>query len=248
MLIEKYKNIVIKIGSNTLMYMFEHDLFLSFVEDIRCIMKFARITIVTSGAIAMARTELNIQKPSNILQKQALSSIGQAQLMHKYNLEFQKYDINVGQILLTSKDIANPQALRNLQHTITALRKFNAIPIINENDALATKEIKIGDNDTLSACIAKAVEADLLIILTDVKGVYTLHPKNAKAKIITHTGILETEQFEGEELTQFGSGGMVTKVKAGNIALKNRCHAIIANGRKSNPLQSITEGQCTMFI
>ena len=226
----------------------EVGLFNSFIEDIKTINSFAKVTIVTSGAIATARKELNLPKPTGIPQKQALSSIGQVYLMHAYHQEFAKLGIKVGQILLTSEDINNVKSLQNLHATINTLREMNAVPVINENDAISTEEIKIGDNDTLAAYVACTIKADLLIILTDVNGVYDFNPNtNPNAKIITHTGEIALEKFENEPLTEFGSGGIITKVKAGNIAVANGFHCIITNGRTPNPLVSITEGKCTVF-
>lgn len=248
MLLQKYKNIVIKIGSNTLGHLIENNLFISFVEDIKLLKSFANITVVTSGAIATARKELNLPKPQEIAQKQALSSVGQVYLMHTYHKEFSKFEMKIGQILLTSEDISNSASLLNLRTTINALRSLDATPVINENDAISTEEIKIGDNDTLAAHVACAIKADLLIILTDVNGVYDSNPNtNPNAKIITHTGKISLQQFENEPLTEFGSGGIVTKIKAGNIAVENGFHAIITNGRIKNPVTSITEGKCTVF-
>ncbi len=249
MFLRNYQNIVVKIGSNTLTYLMEANFFCSFVKDINIINNFAKVTIVTSGAIATARKELNLPKPESIPQKQALSSIGQVYLMHAYHQEFLKVGIKVGQILVTSEDIKNTKSLQNLHSTINTLREMNAIPVINENDAISTEEIKIGDNDTLASHIACAIKADLLIILTDVNGVYDSNPNtNPNAKIITHTGAIPLEKFENEPLTEFGSGGILTKIKAGNIAVINGFHCIITNGRIPNPLVSIAEGKCTVFI
>lgn len=244
--IQKYKNIVIKIGSNTLIYITENNLFQEFVTEITNIMKFADITIVTSGAIATARRILSMAKPQEISQKQALSSIGQAHLMQEYIKAFAKHDIKAAQILLTKNDISNEKSLANLHATLQALRQMNAVPIINENDAISTDEIKVGDNDTLAAYVAKAIHADALIILTDVDGVYDSNPNtNPNAKLITHANTLKEE--EEDSSTEFGSGGITTKIRAGNIAIQHGFEAIITNGRKKNPLTGISEGNCTIF-
>ena len=248
MFIKRYQNIVVKIGSNTLIYLIENNLFEKFIEEIAIVKEFANITIVTSGAIATARKSMNFPKPVDISQKQALSSIGQVQLMHIYYQAFAKKEIKMGQILLTNEDINNPKSLKNLRATISSLRTLNAIPIINENDAISTDEIKIGDNDTLAAHISCAINADLLVILTDVNGVYDSNPHiNLQAKIITHTGIIKFDNTQIHSETEFGSGGIITKIKAGNIAIENGFHAIITNGRRSQPLTSIEEGYCTIF-
>jgi glutamate 5-kinase len=248
MFISKYKNIVVKIGSNTLVNLIENNLFENFIEEIVTVKQFANITIVTSGAIATARKSMNFPKPIDISQKQALSSIGQVQLMHIYYQAFAKKAIKMGQILLTNEDINNPKSLKNLRATISSLRTLNAIPVINENDAISTDEIKIGDNDTLAAHVSCAINADLLVILTDVNGVYDSNPHiNLQAKIITHTGIIKFDNTQIHSETEFGSGGIITKIKAGNIAIENGFHAIITNGRRSQPLTSIEEGYCTIF-
>lgn len=248
MFVKKYKNIVIKVGSNAVRNMIVNGLLQSFVCDIKELQEFSNITIVTSGAIATAREFMKISRPSDISQKQALSAMGQVQLMSIYFQEFQKQYIKIGQILLTHADINNQHSLVNLKSTINALRNFNAIPILNENDAIATDEIKIGDNDTLSAHIACAINADLLIILTDVDGVYNKNPnKNSDAKLVTHTGIMMEEVASGNQETEFGTGGIATKIHAGNIAVKNGFDAIITNGYISNPIKCINDGKCTIF-
>ena len=248
MFIKRYQNIVVKIGSNTLVYLIENNLFEEFIEEIAIVRQFANITIVTSGAIATARKSMNFPKPIDISQKQALSSIGQVQLMHIYYKAFANKQIKMGQILLTNEDINNPKSLKNLRATISSLRTLNAIPVINENDAISTDEIKIGDNDTLAAHVSCAINADLLVILTDVNGVYDSNPHtNPQAKIITHTGTININNTPIHSETEFGSGGIITKIKAGNIAIANGFHTIITNGRNSQPLTSIKEGYCTIF-
>jgi len=247
MLIKKYQNIVIKIGSSTVIWLKENGLFENFIADISSVMKFAQVTLVTSGAIATARTLLNMPKPTETSQKQAFSSIGQIHLMQEYITGFAKSNIKVGQILLTKNDISNAQSLLNLHSTLNALREMNAIPILNENDAISTDEIKVGDNDTLASHIALAINADLLIILTDVNGVYDSNPnENPNAELITQTnGIQELES--GEVSTEFGSGGIETKIRAGNFAVEHGFSAIITNGRKMNPITTIEQGDCTVF-
>ena len=247
MFIKEYKNIVIKIGSSTVIWLKENNLFENFILDISFVMKFAQVTLVTSGAIATARTILKMPKPTETSQKQALSSIGQIYLMQEYIDGFAKNNIKVGQILLTKNDISNAQSLVNLHSTLNALREMNAIPILNENDAISTDEIKVGDNDTLASHIARAINADLLIILTDVNGVYDSNPnENPNAKLITQTNGIQ-EQYAGEVSTEFGSGGIETKIRAGNFAIEHGFSAIITNGRQMNAITTISQGNCTIF-
>ena len=202
--------------------------------------------MVTSGAVATARINLKIQKPSTLPQKQALSSVGQVMLMEKYSKELNEHGINIGQILLTKEDIATLKSLNNLKTTLETMREMLIFPIINENDAIATNEIKISDNDTLSAHVAKGIGANLLIILTDVDGIFDKNPKkHPNAKLIFKTGKMQIQ--ETDEDSNFGSGGITTKIKAGNIGIENGFDVIIANGRKLKPISSILEGKCTIF-
>ncbi|MEA3485704.1 MAG: glutamate 5-kinase, partial [Candidatus Aerophobetes bacterium] len=181
--------IVVKVGSSLLLR--EGELNLSFVrelaKDIAALSKRGKeVILVSSGAIGMGKREVKVDKTLNAIpSKQALASVGQTNLMNLYSRVFQKYHLIIGQVLLSGSDLSRRSSYLNARNTLLALLKLNIIPIVNENDTVAVEEIKFGDNDTLSALVAGLVDANLLIIFSDVKGLYTADPKkDAEAKLI----------------------------------------------------------------
>jgi len=203
------------------------------------------VILVTSGAIGAGRGRLGLAKPlRTIPQKQAMAAIGQNHLMSCYENFFSREGCVVAQVLLTKDDMNNRQRYLNASNTLLALLEYKAIPIINENDTVAVDEIKFGDNDTLSALIASKIEADLLIILSDIEGLYTTDPREDKdAKLIKEVRRVtpQMERLSGGPLR--GTGGMYTKLKAAKIAMASGTTMVIADGRVKDIIISIVEGK-----
>ena len=212
------------------------------------------IILVSSGAIGMGTGKLCLaQKPTDIPTKQAAASVGQCELMYTYDKLFSEYNHTVAQLLIVGTDIGNEERRNNFKNTLFRLLELGALPIINENDTVSTAEIEIGDNDTLSAIVATNVNADLLILLSDIDGLYTADPrKNPDAKLI-HTVEEITQEIlasAGGKGSSLGTGGMATKLNAAKIAQESGIDMVIANGENPDILYDITEGKLigTRFI
>ena len=205
------------------------------------------IVLVSSGAIGMGVGKLGLQsKPVDIPTKQAAAAIGQCELMYAYDRTFGEYGHTVAQILLTGADFSAADRHENFNNTIMRLLQLGALPIINENDTIATDEIKVGDNDTLSALVAVSVGANVLVILSDVDGLYSADPhKDSEAKLIERVhGIPEwVFALGGGEGSALGTGGMKTKINAAKICLDKGCDMIIANGQNPELLYDIVNGK-----
>lgn len=204
------------------------------------------IILVSSGAIGMGIGKLSLsQRPHDIPTKQAAASVGQCELMYTYNKEFSEYNHTVAQILLTVLDLQDEQHRMNFQNTMTRLLELGALPVINENDSVATEELEI-DNDTMGALVAVSVAADLLVLLSDIEGLYTADPhKSPEAKLIhgVHALTPEIIALAGGEGSSLGTGGMATKLKAASMVNAAGIDMIIANGAKPELLYDIIEGK-----
>ena len=205
------------------------------------------VILVSSGAIGMGVGKLGLkEKPTDIPTKQAAAAVGQCELMYTYDRLFTEYHHNVAQILLTGADFAADDRHDNFTNTLSRLLELGVLPIINENDTVATEEIKVGDNDTLSAYVAVSAKAALLVILSDVNGLYDKDPhKNADAKLIEHVygspeALFSVASGAGSAL---GTGGMKTKLKAARIAGEAGCDTVIANGENPELLYDIAAGK-----
>lgn len=243
--------IVIKVGTSTLAYS-TGMLNIRRVEDLCRVMSDLKnagneVILISSGAIGMGVGKLGLGKrPSDIPTKQAAAAVGQCELMYTYDKLFGEYNHTVAQILLTGEDIETEKRRENFRNTMFRLLELHAIPIINENDTVATDEIVIGDNDTLAAIVSANVEADLLVLLSDIEGLYTKDPhKFADAKLIPVVEeltpeILALAEGKGSEL---GTGGMITKLRAADIATRAGIDMIIANGAEPKILYSIVDGK-----
>jgi glutamate 5-kinase len=205
--------------------------------------------VVSSGAIAVGRERLNYpQLPKDIPAKQMLAAVGQPHLMALYEQLFGLYGVIVAQILLTRTDLSDRRRYLNSRNTLTALIAQGAVPIINENDTVATEEIRVGDNDNLSAFVANLVEADLLILLTDQPGLLTSDPRrNPEAKLIKVVGEAEIPenlwQAAGGTSTGLGTGGMVTKLQAAGLARRSGTTVVIARGQEPDVLIRLAQGE-----
>lgn len=203
--------------------------------------------LVSSGAIGMGVGKLMLsEKPADIPTKQAAAATGQCELMYVYDNEFSKYNHNIAQILITNADIENEKHHRNFRNTVSKLLEFGVLPIVNENDTIATDEISIGDNDTLGAIVAVSVEADLLILLSDIDGLYDSNPKNnPDAKLISKVYEIDDNirNMGGGKGSELGTGGMETKIHAAEIATGGGIDMVIANGSNPEILYDIVEGR-----
>ena len=251
------KIIVIKIGSSLLVdenRRIRSRWLSSFTKDIKKLKsKNQKIVIVSSGAIALGCKKMNYNKINLKLDKsQAIASIGQIELMNLFSQTFSKFKLNISQILLTLDDTEERRRSINAKRTFENLFKLNYIPIVNENDTIATSEIKYGDNDRLASRVAQITNADTLILLSDVEGLYTKNPKIHKdakliKKILDITKDIKNINIKG--ITEFGSGGMDTKIEAAKICNLAGCNMIIANGLHMNPISRIEKrNNCTWFI
>lgn len=252
------KRVVVKVGTSTLTHS-TGKLNLQRIEKLVGELAALRnqgkeIILVTSGAVGAGMEILGLtEKPKTIPEKQAAAAVGQGILMHTYEKLFSAYGQIVGQVLLTREDSVKRTRYTNSRNTLLTLLKMGVIPIINENDAVAIEELKIGDNDTLSAMVASIVDADVLIILSDVEGVYTDNPQsNPDAQLIGEiTDITpELEALAGGAGTQRGTGGMYTKIQAGKIAVNSGVAMVIASGLRDGVLGDVLGGVAvgTIFL
>ena len=210
-----------------------------------------QIILVSSGAIGMGVGKLGLPgRPADMPSKQAAAAVGQCELMYTYDKLFTEYSHTVAQLLLTGEDIKSEQRSRNVRSTLSRLLELGALPIINENDAVATDEIgvenTIGENDTLSAIVAAAIGADVLVLLSDIDGLYDKDPRHhPDAHLIPTVECVDDDLFtlaEGSS-TGLGTGGMVTKLRAAAIATAAGCEMVIANGAAPEVLYDIADGK-----
>lgn len=243
--------IVIKIGTSTLAHKTGR-LNIRRVEELCKVMSDLKnsgneVILVSSGAIGMGVGKLCLNsRPTDIPTKQAAAAVGQCELMYTYDKLFSEYNHTVAQILLTGQDIEHIERRKNFENTMHRLLELGVIPIINENDSIATEEIVIGDNDTLGAIVATTINADLLILLSDIDGLFTADPhKDANAVMLKTVEKItpEIEEMTGGAGSSLGTGGMTTKLNAAKIATKNGTDMIIANGANPLVLYDIVDGK-----
>ena len=243
--------IVVKIGTSTLAHPSGHlnirrtEMLCKAISDIHNAGH--QIIVVSSGAIGMGVGKLGLrQRPSDIPTKQAAAAVGQCELMYTYDKLFGEYNHTVAQLLITGDDVANDTRHRNFSNTINRLLELGAIPIINENDTVATDEIVIGDNDTLAAIVAQSIKADLLILLSDIDGLYTADPHtHPDAKLIPQINCIDdsVKALAGVSGSNLGTGGMITKLRAAEICMGSGCDMIITNGNNPDCLYDIVDGK-----
>lgn len=207
-----------------------------------------QVVLVSSGAIAEGMARLGWDKrPTSMHELQAAAAVGQMGLAQAYEVAFAKHNLRTAQILLTHEDLADRQRYLNARSTLFALLRLGVVPIVNENDTVATDEIAVGDNDTLGALVTNLIEADALIILTDQRGLYDSDPrKNPNAKFVAHAraGDLNLEAMAGGTGSGIGKGGMLTKVLAAKRAARSGAHTVIALGREQDVMVRLAAGEC----
>ncbi len=249
--IKDAKRIVVKVGTSTLLhpngkinlYRIEH-----LVRELSDLASQGKeVVLVTSGAIGVGMVRMGLEKrPDSIQERQALASIGQVLLMHLYDKFFTEYGQIAGQVLLTKENFANHSQYINGRNTIMTMLQKGMIPVINENDAVTIAEVKIGDNDTLSATVAAMVDADVLIILSDIDGVYDANPQtNPDAKLLREIKEITqaVEQLAGGAGSNVGTGGMATKIEAAKIATAAGVTMFIASGSQNGVVRGILQGE-----
>ena len=243
--------IVVKIGTSTLAYA-TGQLNIRRVEELCKTMSDIRnagheLILVSSGAIGMGVGKLGLRtRPRDIPTKQAAAAVGQCELMYIYDKLFSEYHHSVAQLLITADNLSNETRHANFTNTLNRLLELGAVPVINENDTVATDEIVIGDNDTLAAMVAESVRANLLVLLSDIDGLYTADPHadpTAKLLPVVHRVDDGIRALAGVSSTDQGTGGMVTKLRAAEICLNCGCEMVIANGREPMLLYDIVEGK-----
>ena len=243
--------IVIKIGTSTLAHATGH-LNIRRVEELCKIISDIKnsgheVIVVSSGAIGMGVGKLGLLcRPADIPTKQAAAAVGQCELMYTYDKLFGEYNHTVAQLLITGDDVQNGDRHDNFSNTLNRLLELGALPIINENDTVATEEIVIGDNDTLAAIVAESVGADKLILLSDIDGLYTADPRvDPEAKLIHRVSVLDDTilALAGVSGSSQGTGGMITKLQAAKICMDCGCTMVIANGNDPDNLYAILDGR-----
>ncbi|MDD3182098.1 MAG: glutamate 5-kinase [Alphaproteobacteria bacterium] len=254
----KAKRIVIKIGSSLLVDSnkneINHSWLLALIEDVVALRaKGQDILIVSSGSVALGRRMLKIQNGElKLSERQAAAACGQVRLMQAYQQILTWHNTGAAQVLLTLADTENRQSYLNVRATLRSLLELGTVPVINENDTVATPTRRYGDNDRLAARVATMIDADCLILLSDIDGLYTADPSiDPTAQFISEVTSLTSEilAMGGESRSGFGRGGMRTKMEAARIALGSGCAMVIAQGKGLHPLRSILEGKrCSWFL
>ena len=253
MYLKNSKIVAVKIGSSLLIdnnMKIRTKWLIEFSKDVKKLVdQGKKVIIITSGAIALGCKKLNLKKTNLKLDKsQAVASIGQIELMNLFKKNFKKVKLNLSQILLTLEDTEQRRRAINAKRTINNLFQLGFVPIVNENDSIATSEIKYGDNDRLAARVAQIIGADTLIIFSDVDGLYD---KGNKKKLIKEVKNLSPSVYKlaDKKNNSYGSGGMVTKLEAANICMNSGCYMFIGNGNRMNPIKYMIEKKIfTKFI
>ena len=257
--LKEKKRVIVKIGSSSLQHPETGNMdYLKMERLVRELCDIRNqgmdVCLVSSGAIAVGRQSIGLkERPQNISTKQACAAVGQARLMMTYQRMFSEYNQTAGQVLMTKNTMIDNVARKNAQNTFEELFRLGVIPIVNENDTVSTYEMQFGDNDSLSAIVASLVGADLLILLSDIDGLFTDDPhQNPNAKLVTIVDQLENYYDMAKESTgsDVGTGGMATKLIAAKIATESGADMIIANGKDVRVLHQIMEGNeiGTLFL
>lgn len=251
-LLKDKKRIVVKIGSSTITHEETNNLNLIKMEKLVRVLadlqnQGKEVVVVSSGAIAVGRQAVGMKKrPTEVEEKQACAAVGQAKLMMVYQKLFSEYNQLTAQVLMTKYTMINEVSRKNAQNTFRELLSMGVIPIVNENDTVSTDEVKIGDNDTLSAIVAALIGADLLILMSDIDGLYTDDPhKNPDAEFIDYVERItkDLEEMGKGSASDVGTGGMATKISAAKIATDSGADMVIANGAEIQIISRIMQGE-----
>lgn len=243
--------IVVKVGTSTLAHK-TGNINIRHVEELCKVLSDLKnaghdIILVSSGAIGMGVGKLSLKsRPDDMATKQAAAAVGQCELMYIYDKYFSEYNHNIAQILLTAPDLEDDVRYSNIKNTMTRLLELGVMPIINENDTVATDEIAVGDNDTLGSIVAVCMNADILVLLSDIDGLYSADPHtNPDAELISEIREItpEIEALGGGSNSGLGTGGMATKLSAAKRCIKNGTDVVIANGSAPAVLYDIAEGK-----
>lgn len=244
------KNVIVKVGSSSLTGengIISDEKMLKIVSQLAYIKrKGMKVILVSSGAQAAGMGVLGLnKKPKNMSQKQALAAIGQAKLMEHYEDLFRIFDVKCAQILVNHGDFDDRKRLANLTNAMEALLNYDVIPIINENDTLAVEEIRVGDNDTLASLIVPAVDGDILILMSDIDGLYDDNPNdNPDAKLIPYVSdVKSVEKYAKDSSSVVGTGGMITKINAAKMVNAYGCDMAILNAGAENALKKFIDGE-----
>ena len=251
MILKQAQRIVVKIGSSLVTNHgqgLDHARLSSIAEQIAHLKEEKKtVVLVSSGAIAEGMQRLNWKtRPHELYKLQAAAAVGQMGLVQAYESCFYNHKLQAAQLLLTHEDLSDRKRYLNARSTLTTLLDMNVVPIINENDSVATDEIRFGDNDTLAALVTNLIEADVLVILTDQAGLYTTDPRiDSKAKLLNRVMVEDPaiEQMAGGTGSSIGRGGMLTKIIAAKHAARSGAHTIIASGHEENILIRLAQGE-----
>ncbi|TEB16447.1 Glutamate 5-kinase [Pelotomaculum sp. FP] len=246
-----FKRIVVKVGTSSVAHatgkpnLFKIESLVRQLADLYNMGK--EIILVTSGAIGTGAGKLGLPgRPRTIPEKQAAAAVGQGVLMHIYEKLFAEYGVTVGQVLLTREDFSDRKRFLNARNSLHAMLHFGVIPVINENDTVAVDEIKLGDNDNLSALVATLIDAELLVLLSDIDGLFTADPRKEKsAQLIRDVTEMtpEIEALSGGAGSKLGTGGMATKIQAARIAMHSGTVTVITNMEEKNIIRRVIEGE-----
>ncbi|MGI6030156.1 MAG: glutamate 5-kinase [Eubacteriales bacterium] len=251
------KRIVVKVGSSTLTHPATGKINLRRIDELTRtladLMNAGKeVVLVSSGAMAVGRSRLGVERSGSMAEKQASAAVGQCELMYLYDRAFANYSKTTAQVLLTRDVIDRPHCKENVENTLEALLAMGVIPIVNENDTVSYEEIEIGDNDTLSAIVATLVGADTLVLLTDIDGLYNKNPAEADAKLVPVVYQIDDDirAVAGGAGSKVGTGGMITKIHAAEIATQAGITMVIAKGEDPSVLYDIFDGKAvgTVFL
>ena len=257
-ILSQSKRIVIKIGSILLVDgesgAIHRDWLNALAEDVaRCRARGQDVILVSSGAIAAGRQRLGFEgRALRLEEQQAAAAAGMLRLAHAYEDALAEHEVTLAQVLLTLDDTENRRRYLNARSTLNTLLKAGAVPLINENDTVATDEIRVGDNDRLAARVAAMISADVLVLLSDIDGLYTADPlsdKNAELVPVVEEITPEIDAMAGKAVSSVGTGGMVTKLSAARVAMGAGCRMVITKGQVDHPIRALEEGaRCTWFL